>query len=58
MKGNIMDDLVKQVVNAKTSWLRKSYKKARWKKRYTRWFRNDSEDELRCALWNYTKFKC
>ena len=52
-----MDDLVKQVVNAKISWLRKSYKKARWKKRYTRWFRNDSEDELCSTLWNYTKFK-
>ena len=43
MKDN---DLLKEVVNARVSWLRKAYRKARWKRRYTRWYKHDSEEEL------------
>ena len=47
MKGNA---LLKEVVNARVSWLRKAYRKARWKKRYTRWYKHDSEEELRSVI--------
>jgi len=37
------DTLLRQIVNKRVSFLRKSYRKARWKKRYARWYKDETE---------------
>ena len=45
-EGVYMDEMLTEAVNARVSCLRKSYKKARWKKRYKRWYKSCSKEEL------------
>lgn len=54
MKDNA---LLKEVVNARVSWMRKAYRKARWKRRYTRWYKHDSEEVLRSVLYEFSMRK-